>query len=44
LIAAKIPNETPISSETESDVPISRSVAGKRSTIACTTVSEFDVE
>jgi hypothetical protein len=35
---------TPIKSERANEVPVNKNVAGNRSTIAWTTVSEFDVE
>lgn len=43
-MAANSPNPTPTKSERVIDDPIKSSVAGKRSRIACTTGSEFDVE
>jgi hypothetical protein len=39
-----IPNVTPMISESTNEVPASKSVAGRRSTIAVVTLSEFEVE
>ena len=39
-----MPKVTPMASDSTKELPISKSVAGKRSTIAVTTSSEFEVE